>query len=124
MRFDYCWIGESRGRAEITDELGAVLDTFDAMAWLHWSRGVRGFVLMGHCSGGWHSLLSAHEAPPVRGVIALDIEAGGDGWADPDRNRVYRQFYRNYYLHGVLPEHGRWRRFLTGNVDYRSILGT
>jgi hypothetical protein len=76
---------------------------------------------MGHCSGGWHSLLTAHEAPGVCGVIAMDIEAGDDGWVRYDRNRVYSQFYRNYYLHGALPSAGRWRRFFTGKVDYRSI---
>jgi pimeloyl-ACP methyl ester carboxylesterase len=123
LRFDLSGVGESRGRAEIMDRnVGAVVDTFEAMSWLHWLRGARGFILMGHCSGGWHSLLTAHEAPAVHGVIALDIEAGDDGWVRYDRNRVYSQFYRNYYLHGALPSAGRWRRFLTGRVDYRSIL--
>jgi pimeloyl-ACP methyl ester carboxylesterase len=123
LRFDLSGVGESRPRAEIVSGAhGAVLDTFDAMAWLYWARGVKGFILMGHCSGGWHSLLTAHESPPVCGVVAMDIEAGGDAWVRYDRNRVYSQFYRNYYLHGVLPSAGRWKRFLTGKVDYRSIV--
>lgn len=122
LRFDLSGIGESRPRAEIVEgNHGALLDTFEAMTWLNWARGVKGFILMGHCSGGWHSLLVAHQAPVVRGVVAMDIEAGGDAWVRYDRNRVYSQFYRNYYLHGALPSAGRWKRFLTGKVDYRSI---
>lgn len=122
LRFDLSGIGESRPRTEImAGGYGAVVDTFEAMTWLHWVRGAKGFILMGHCSGGWHSLLTAHEAPVVHGVIALDIEAGDEGWVRYDRNRVYSQFYRNYYLHGALPSAGRWKRFLTGKVDYRSI---
>jgi pimeloyl-ACP methyl ester carboxylesterase len=122
LRFDLSGIGESRPRAEIVaGGYDAVLDTFDAMSWLHWVRGAKGFILMGHCSGGWHSLLAAHEAPTVYGVVAMDLEAGGDAWIRYDRNRVYSQFYRNYYLRGALPSAGRWKRFLTGKVDYRSI---
>jgi pimeloyl-ACP methyl ester carboxylesterase len=122
LRFDLSGIGESRPRTEIVPgAYGAVLDAFDAMAWLQWTRGVKGFVLMGHCSGGWYSMLAAHEAPAVCGVVAMDIEAGGDAWPRYDRNRVYSQYYRNYYLHGALPSAGRWIRFLTGKVDYRSI---
>ena len=123
FRFDLSGVGESRPRTEIMEgSYGAVLDTFDAMSWLDWARGVRGFILMGHCSGGWHSLLAAHETPYVHGVVAMDIEAGGDDWIRYDRNRVYSQFYRNYYLHGALPSADRWKRFLTGKVDYRSIV--
>jgi len=122
LRFDLSGIGESRPRTEIlADGYGAVYDTFDAMTWLHWARGATGFILMGHCSGGWHSLITAYEAPNVHGVIAMDIEAGGDAWVRYDRDRVYSQFYRNYYLHGALPNANRWIRFLTGKVDYRSI---
>ncbi len=122
LRFDLSGIGESRQRGEILEgPYGAVKDTVDAMSWLHWARGVQGFVLMGHCSGGWHSLLAAYDAPYVHGVIAMDIEAGDDSWVRYDRDRVYSQFYRNYYLHGAIQSTGRWRRFVTGKVDYRSI---
>lgn len=122
LRFDLSGIGESRQRAEIMEgPQGAVQDTIDAMTWLHLARGVKGFILMGHCSGGWHSLLAAFDLPFVHGVIAMDMEAGDEGWVQYDRNRVYTQFYRNYYLKGALPNVGRWRRFFTGQVDYRSI---
>jgi pimeloyl-ACP methyl ester carboxylesterase len=122
FRFDLSGIGESRPRAEIMDGAsGAVVDTFDAMTWLYWARGVKGFILMGHCSGGWHSLLAAHQTPVVCGVVAMDIEAGGDAWVRYDRDRVHSQFYRNYYLRGALPSADRWKRFLTGKVDYRGI---
>ena len=122
LRFDLSGIGESRPRAEIVEGAhGAVLDTIDAMSWLHWTRGVKGYVLMGHCSGGWHSLLTAYNVPYVCGVVAMDIEAGDDGWVQYDRDRVYSQFYRNYYLHGALQSTSRWWRFFTGKVDYRSI---
>ncbi|MGE3271707.1 MAG: alpha/beta fold hydrolase [Chloroflexota bacterium] len=122
LRFDLSGIGESRPRTEITiGAYGAVLDTFDAMTWLHHARGSTGFILMGHCSGAWHSLITAYEAPTVHGVVAMDIEAGSDTWVRYDRDRVYSQFYRNYYLHGALPNADRWKRFLTGKVSYRSI---
>jgi hypothetical protein len=122
FRFDLSGIGESRPRSEIMDgPQGAIHDAVDAMAWLHWARGVKGYILMGHCSGGWHSLLAANVVRYVHGVVALDIEAGDDSWVRYDRDRVYSQFYRNYYLHGALQSTGRWKRFFSGQVDYRSI---
>ena len=122
MRFDFSGIGDSRPRAEnVPHDHCVILDTMDAMTWLHWTTGVDRYILMGHCSGAWQSLLAASMVPYIVGVVAMNPEPGSDDWTEYDRQRAWSQFYRNYYMRGAIPSAGRWARFLTGKVDYVSI---
>jgi pimeloyl-ACP methyl ester carboxylesterase len=123
LRFDFSGIGDSYPRLDQLPLIeSAVRDTGDAMTWLSLGWGVERFILMGHCSGAWFSLVTAVVAAPhVVGAIAMNPDPVVEDWTSYDRQRKMSQFYRTYYTRGAISDAGKWRRFVTGRVDYRSI---
>lgn len=76
MRFDHSGIGDSDARREsLPFEKSAVLDVQEAMDYLTATRGARGFVLMGLCSGADMSFKVAGADTRVVGLMQLDAWA-------------------------------------------------
>lgn len=73
VRLDLSGIGDSDPRTDIVDPLNATLaDIKEAIDWACTSRGAKGVVLMGLCSGADHSIVYAGRDPRVVGAILLD----------------------------------------------------
>jgi pimeloyl-ACP methyl ester carboxylesterase len=123
LRFDFSGIGDSHPRIDQLPLVeSGVRDTVDAMTWLGLGWGVERFILMGHCSGAWFSLITAAiGAPHVVGAVAMNPDPVVEDWTSYDRQRKMSQFYRTYYTRGAIGDAEKWRRFVRGQVDYRSI---
>jgi pimeloyl-ACP methyl ester carboxylesterase len=91
----------------------------DALAQRH---GRRRFVLAGHCSGAYVSLLGAGEEPRVAAAVLINPQGGGAEWAEFDRQRKIANFYTNYYASSALVSAHSWRKLLSGKANYRSIV--
>jgi pimeloyl-ACP methyl ester carboxylesterase len=102
-------------------EEGVVDDTHQAMHKLAQSYGIEQFIFMGHCSGAAQSFLMGTEELQTAGVVLMNPQNDRQDWREYDRKRKVQQYYQNYYGKQALGDTSRWRRFLTGKVDYRSV---
>jgi pimeloyl-ACP methyl ester carboxylesterase len=85
IRFDFSGIGDSEQRRDsLPYEQSSVVEVREAMDYLAQTRGVKGFVLMGLCSGADMAHLAAVQDNRVRGLM----------WIDPWAYRT-----RGYWLH-------------------------
>lgn len=122
LRFDLSGIGDSKVRADnMPFEKSTIDDTKQAMDYLTETRGIREFVLMGHCAGAINSFRTAVEDERVIGVIMMNPEGGDSDWDDYDRKRKESQYYKSYYGKTALRDASRWKRLVSGQADYRSI---
>jgi pimeloyl-ACP methyl ester carboxylesterase len=123
LRMDLAGVGDSAPRAEhLPIEQGVLADVRAAMDALAQAHGCRRFVLAGHCSGAYVSLLGAGEEPRVAAAVLINPQGGGAEWAEFDRQRKVANFYTNYYGSSALVSRERWRKLLSGKADYRSIV--
>lgn len=122
LRFDFSGTGDSRAREDHLSFIKSAVDeTQEAMAYLQETRGIKRFLLIGHCSGAGFSFLTACEDPRVIGVILINIQGQNEEWVEYDKNRKLTQYYTNYYGKAALFNPKKWSRFLRGDVDYVSI---
>jgi pimeloyl-ACP methyl ester carboxylesterase len=122
LRFDMSGIGDSKVRADnLPFEQSTIDDTRQAMDFLQETRGITQFVLMGHCAGAINSFRTAVEDERVVGAIMMNPEGGDSEWDAYDRKRKEAQYYKAYYGKTALRDASRWKRLVTGQVDYRSI---
>lgn len=122
LRFDLSGIGDSGVRTDkMPFEEGVIDDTRQAMNELAQSYGIKQFIFMGHCSGAAQSFLMGVEESQTAGVVLMNPQNDRQDWREYDRKRKVQQYYQNYYGKQVLADTNRWRRFLTGKVDYRSV---
>ncbi|HLF25332.1 MAG TPA: alpha/beta fold hydrolase [Anaerolineae bacterium] len=123
LRFDLSGIGDSPARADhVPFEQSAILEVQDAMNTLAQSHGIREFLLMGHCSGAVNSFRAACQDARVVGAVLINPEGGNEQWTEYDKKRKVARYYQNYYGRGALADASRWRKLLSGQADYRSIL--
>lgn len=122
LRFDLSGVGDSRVRTDkMPFEEGVIDDTRQAMHELAQTYGVEQFIFMGHCSGAAQSFLMGIEEDKTAGVVLMNPQNDREDWREYDRKRKVQQFYQNYYGKQAIADTSKWRRFLTGKVDYRSI---
>lgn len=106
LRIDLSGIGDSDGRAGMSDPIEAGLaDVKDAVDWLETARGVKSVVLMGLCSGANQSILYAARDARVGGVVLLD----------PSIPRT-RRYYVNFIGARLLSAQ-YWRNFFQGRAS-------
>jgi pimeloyl-ACP methyl ester carboxylesterase len=122
LRFDFSGIGDSQPRADNLPMMEAApSEVGDAMEYLA-GRGIAThFLLAGHCSGALLSLLKSQSEPRVIGIVMINPEGGDQQWTDYDYAKKESQFYANYYGREALHDAERWRKFLTGKVNYGKI---
>lgn len=122
LRFDLSGIGDSKVRPDnLPFEKSNVDDTRQAMDYLQKTRGIEQFLLIGHCAGAVNSFWTSLEDTRVIGVGLLNLESGDQQWDEYDYKRKVSRYYENYYGKAALTDSSRWKRLLTGQVDYVSI---
>ena len=123
FRLDLSGVGDSKPRTDnLPFERRFVVDTQQAMDALTQAYGIQRVILMGHCSGAIPSFLIALEDDRVQGVVMMNPETAEEDWKEYDRKRKFQQYYQNYYGKQALRDPARWRKFLTGKADYRSVM--
>lgn len=123
FRFDLSGVGDSGVRTDnLPLEQRFIADARAAMDTLAESRGMKRFILMGHCSGAIQSFMVALADDRVHGAVLMNPEGAQRGWQDYDRRRKLQQYYQNYYGKQALGDTSRWRKLLTGKADYGSVL--
>lgn len=122
FRFDLSGVGDSRARTDnLPFEQGVIDDARQAMEELERLHGIQRFIFIGHCSGAAQSFLMAIEDERVVGAVLLNPQPEREDWHDYDRKLKVQHYYQKYYGKQVLTDAKRWRKFLTGQADYRSV---
>ncbi len=121
-RFDLQGLGDSAmsdsGGENVSYPDHAVADLGRAVAAIRRSTGVRRVLLVGLCSGGWHSIRAARAGLDVDGILAINPplyygrEAGKD--------EVLGHFEVTRYRH-ALGDRSKLVRLLTGKVSLRKV---
>lgn len=122
FRFDFSGIGDSDVRNDnLPFEKCAIIETKEAMDYLHALRGIERFVLVGLCSGALNSFRTAcHDA---RAVGAVLINPQGFGGQEVLSHIVSRRVARDYWKTGAFrPE--KWLKVIAGKANYRAMLGS
>jgi alpha-beta hydrolase superfamily lysophospholipase len=129
LRMDLGGIGDSGTRPGRPDNEvfppGALDDIRAAVEWVHSRYGARDITLGGLCSGAYHTLRAAAAALPVNRVVMVNPETffWSEGMSIYDRqtSELVRQpsAYRNKMMSWTT-----WKRFLSGQIDIRYVLGT
>lgn len=123
LRFDLSGIGDSAPRQDnLSFEQGAISDAKQAMDYLSRLHGARQFILMGHCAGAIHAFRAANHDSRVTAAVVINPQSMEQDWNDYDRKRKVANYYQNYYGKEALLDSSRWKKLLTGQADYVSIL--
>jgi pimeloyl-ACP methyl ester carboxylesterase len=123
LRFDLSGIGDSLPRPDhLPVEQFTIDDIIQAMDYLTATCNSQQFILMGHCSGAYHSFRTAVQDPRVVRVVMMNPDGGESEWIEYDRKRKMARYYLNYYGKKTLRDPQRWKRFFTGQVSYRDVL--
>jgi pimeloyl-ACP methyl ester carboxylesterase len=116
LRLDLSGIGDSPPRSDrMQFDASAPLETSQVMDWMAERLGIRRFLLLGICSGGRAGFRTAMEDHRVAGVALLNPRSLG-----PEEHNDLREVADSYHALRVLGQRTRWRRALTGRVDYRT----
>lgn len=122
LRFDLSGIGDSPHRADdLPADESAVAETSQAIDRLREVRGLQRFVLVGLCSGAVTAFRTALHDERVAGAVLLNPQ-GFDH--DPEWNAsVLSRTDAKRYVAKAMTDSSRWRRALTGQIDYRRLGG-
>lgn len=120
LRFDFSGIGDSAApRDDRPLEETAVIETREAMDWLHGTRAVDRFVLMAICSGAGFSFRAACADPRVVG-LAL-INAAGHRWGtSEERSRTLARHYVRM-LSARSFRRKNWKKLVTLDFAHRGM---
>jgi pimeloyl-ACP methyl ester carboxylesterase len=120
IRFDFSGIGDSKVRH---DDLpfyeSAVEEAQAAMDLLQAEHGIRRFLLLGGCSGARVSLDTASVDTRVCGAILINFPSPDDD-GNPTADSAMRKG-SHYVLNFAIRNAQSWRRFFSGQVDYRKL---
>lgn len=118
LRFDLSGIGDSRNRADgVPAAESAVLETQSGMAAVTAAVGARTFVLAGLCSGAVTAFRTALCDERVTATVLLNPQAFHH---DAEWNaHVTNLTEARRYLTRSAVDRSRWKRALTGQIDYR-----
>jgi len=118
LRLDFSGIGDSAARADsLTFAESAPLEAARAMDWLTERLGVTRFLLTGICSGARVSFRAALRDERVVGIGLLNPR----GLGDEDFTEL-REVAASYDAFRVFGDASRWKRLLTGRIDYASSI--
>lgn len=122
LRFDFSGQGDSPPRTDhLPIKQSVVAETTAAIDYILTEAGCSEVVLIGHCSGALIALLTTFSDTRVASVVAISPEGGDEAWVEFDRRRKEARYFANYYRRSSVGNKGRWKRFLTGRVNYRSV---
>lgn len=121
-RFDHRGVGDSSAGSDSRPFVeSAQEETLEVMNYLQAIHHVRSFVLVGLCSGAVTSLNTARSDARVVGAAMIN---GGLQGADLqfDMYMQDRQLAKHYWKRSLF-QFDSWRRALTGQVQYRRMIG-
>lgn len=126
LRFDFSGVGDSKADSSAAHFVtSAVKETREAMNYLERSWGRHSFVLMGICSGALISFLTADRDSRVVGACLINGQGFLHKYHPPSepnlRSRTLMRHYRRIAFTSSFRTKN-WRKLLTGNFDYRSVL--
>jgi dienelactone hydrolase len=118
LRFDLSGIGDSRNRADgLPAAESAVLETQAAMSVVAETTGARTFALAGLCSGAVTAFRTAVHDDRVTATVLLNPQAFHH---DVEWNaQITNATEARRYLTRSVADRSRWKRALTGQIDYR-----
>lgn len=120
LRFDFSGIGDSPARYDhLPFDKSAVRETQDAIHFLHITRGIDRFILLGGCSGARVALQTACCDQRVVGALLINLQMNEDDDQSSDQIGRTAAFY---YLNFALFNLKSWFKLLTGKADYLKIL--
>ena len=123
LRFDFSGIGDSKPRYDnLPFEKSSIDETQRAMDLLAALRGIRRFILIGVCSGARVSFTTACCDARVLSAILINFEVTSDEDRELDSD-FNRRKDEHYYLNFAIRNYRSWRKFFTGEAEYRRIFG-
>lgn len=123
LRFDFAGIGDSAVRRDsVPFSTSAIQEAQAAMDFLHTTRGVADFILMGGCSGATVSLdVACHDRRVIGSVLMNFPVLEEDEDNNPDfQNRNAAHYYRHFALFNLKS----WHKLLTGKASYGRMIRT
>jgi pimeloyl-ACP methyl ester carboxylesterase len=121
-RFDHSGIGDSPVRRDGSSfEESSLVEAREAMDALQESRGIERFVLIGLCSGAVTAFDTAGVDDRVVGVVMINPQ-GFDLSPEWNNYVVNRSDARRYWKQSLFSVTS-WRKALTGQVDYKRLVG-
>lgn len=118
LRFDFSGVGDSPSRRDAMHfGKSAPLETAAAMDWLSHELGVWKFLLIGICSGARVAFRTACQDERVAGIAMLNLRN-----LEEDEQSDLREVALSYDAFRALGQKSRWKRVLTGQTDYVSVV--
>ncbi len=122
LRFDHTGKGDSMPRVDASPFVEAsARETAEVLDRLESEIGASRFILVGLCSGAVTAFRVARDDRRVVGAVMMNGQVYEQN-AEWDRF-VYNRGWARWYLKGALFRRDSWRRFLTGRIHYRRLLG-
>jgi pimeloyl-ACP methyl ester carboxylesterase len=129
--FDPPGVGESEGdypagtHEEISDWVaeGNLIDaTLQTVDWMKDRLGIDRFALIGHCGGALTAAYCAARHPSIAGALLISPPPlrREKGKREVERPEVADEYFKGYA--GNVFDPGRWKRLLTGESDYRTLV--
>ena len=123
LRFDFSSVGDSEPRSDCAPfEVSAVEEVRAAMDWLQEHSACRHFILGGLCAGAEIAFKTAGRDSRVSAAMLINAPRY-EQEPDPaivarvdERQRAHQQ------VRVAIYDWDRWKRLLTGRVDYRSLI--
>jgi hypothetical protein len=120
LRFDFSGIGDSKAREDnLPFEKSSVIETQEAMNYLHMARGSERFVLIGLCLGATISFRTACCDPRVVGAVLINL---GGNQSDELSSYIRNRNAARYYWKGALFNPKSWLRLIKRKTDYQNII--
>lgn len=124
LRFDFAGIGDSAVRCDkVPFPTSAIQEAQAAMDFLHTTRGIADFILMGGCSGATVSLDVACHDRRVIGSVLMNFPVFDE--EDEDNNpQFHNRNAAHYYWNIALFNLKSWHKLLTGKASYGQLIRT
>ena len=125
LRFDHSGIGDSSVRNDnLPYHKSVILETQEAMDFVHSAKGIQRFILLGICSGATNSFEVARRDPRVRGIILINPAGGFDRSAKAELAHYFGNRKKAEAIgKDRIFKPKSWWRALTGQIDYTNLKG-
>lgn len=125
LRFDFSGIGDSSIRKDnLPYHKSVILETQEAMDFVHSAKGIQRFILLGICTGAMNSFEVARRDPRVRGIILINPAGGFD---QSSQTELAGYFGKRKKAQVITKDRifkpKNWWRAITGQVDYTNLKG-
>jgi len=125
LRFDFSGVGDSSVRKDnLPYHKSVILETQEAIDFVHSAKGIQRFILLGICSGAMNAFEVARRDPRVRGVILINPAGGFDRSA---RAELADYFGKRKKVDLITKDRifnpKNWWRAITGQIAYTNLKG-